>query len=134
MLHQRGFIETWGTGFNKMVDEVRAAGLVVPLLAEVSHDLVVTFTKPGWAPDAFKVGLSKEETEILDALFARNGLSTAEAEELSGRPRRSLQRDLRSLADQGLIELAGRTHGARWIPILDGVGAKWRKGTHSTAP
>jgi ATP-dependent DNA helicase RecG len=127
VLHQRGFIETWGTGFNKMVDETRDAKLVVPLLSETQHDLIVTFTKPKWAPQAYKLGLSADETEVLDAIFTHGGLSTAEAEQLAGRPRRSLQRDLRSLADRGVVELVGRTHGARWMPVLDPFGASWRK-------
>lgn len=37
VLHQRGLIETWGTGFNRMVDEVRDAGLVVPLVPPRRH-------------------------------------------------------------------------------------------------
>ena len=131
VLHQRGMIETWGMGFNKMVDEVREAGLVVPLVSEVPNHLVVTFTRPGWAPIAYKRGMSKEQGELLDALFAHNGLSIADAERMSGRPRRSVQRDLRELADRGLVELVGKTRSARWVPVRDLLGAK-ATGPHAT--
>jgi ATP-dependent DNA helicase RecG len=127
VLHQRGFIETWGTGLNKMVDEIRDANLVVPLLSEVTNHLIVSFTKPGWSPHAYRDGLDVNEIEVLDAVFAHGGMSIAEAEQRSGKPRRSLQRTFRALADRGLVELSGRTHGARWVPILDPFGANWRK-------
>ena len=127
VLHQRGMIETWGTGFTKMVEEVRQAGLVPPLLSEIPQNLVVTFTRPGWAPVAFKSGLSTEQGELLDALYGHQSLTIADAERLSGRPRRSLQRDFRELADRGLAELIGQTRNAAWWPIKNTLGASWRK-------
>ncbi len=116
VLHQRGLIETWGTGFNKMVDAVRAAGLVIPLVEEIGSNLVVTFTRPGWAPQAYKHGLDDAQKELLDALFGHGALGIAEAERLSGRPRRSLQRDFRVLADRGVAQLDGQARSARWVP------------------
>jgi predicted transcriptional regulator len=68
--------------------------------------------------------LSDEQAELLDALFAHNGLSIADAERMSGRPRRSVQRDFRELADRGLVELVGQTRSARWLPVRNVVGAK----------
>jgi predicted transcriptional regulator len=68
--------------------------------------------------------LSDEQGELLDALFAHNGLSIAEAERMSGRPRRSVQRDFRELADRGLVDLVGQTRSARWVPVRDVIGAK----------
>ena len=131
VLHQRGMIETWGMGFNKMVEEVREADLFIPLVSEVPNHLVVTFTRPGWAPLSYKQGLSKEQGELLDALFAHNGLAIAEAERMSGRPRRSVQRDLRELADKGLAQLVGQTRSARWVPVRDALGAKASGSHHS---
>jgi hypothetical protein len=76
-------------GFNKMVEEVWGADLVVPLVSEVPNHLVVTFTRPGWAPYRLQEGIERQQGDLLDVLFAHNGLSIAEAERMSGRPRLS---------------------------------------------
>lgn len=127
VLHRRGFIEAWGTGFNRMVDEVREAGLVVPLISTLPPDgFMVTFTRPGATPVAFRRGLSEDLSTLLDALYEVGSLTAAEAEVTLGRPRRSIQRDLRELAARGLAELRGSTNKARWFPLreaLEQVGA-----------
>ncbi len=64
VLHQRGMIETWGMGFNKMVEEVRDADLVVPLVSEVPNHLVVTFTRPGWGPYRLQEGIERRAGRV----------------------------------------------------------------------
>ena len=135
VMHQRGLIETWGTGFNRMVDEVRAAGLVVPLVADLPpSQFLVTFTRPGHAPHAFKQGLDPAQASLLDALYAAGSLSVTEAETRLGRPRRSIQRDFRHLADRGLVELAGSTTRARWMPGREVPNTTWRKPAQDNPP
>jgi hypothetical protein len=105
-------------GFNKMVEEVRGADLVVPLVSEVPNHLVVTFTRPGWAPIAYKKGLSDSRVTCLtcclltmDCRLPRlNGCLAGHA--------------FRELADRGLVDLVGQTRSARWVPIRDVIGAK----------
>ena len=116
-LYRRGTIETWGTGFNKMVREVRDAGLVAPLVTEPHNAVRVTFTRPGFAPAAFKEGLADEQRRLLDFLFARGPSSTTEIVEAVKRPRRSVQRDLENLVDVGRVVLVGMANRARWEPV-----------------
>lgn len=120
VLHQRGLIETWGTGFNRMVDEVRQAGLVMPLVSTLPpSNFLVTFTRPGFTPRAFKAGMTDEQSEVLDLLFARPGLRMGEIVESIGRPRRTVARDLAFLNERGRAQSVGQTSAARWSPIVD---------------
>ena len=115
VLHRRGFIEAWGTGFNRMVDEIRHAGLVVPLVSTIPPDgFTVTFTRPGFAPAAFKQGLNDDQAGLLDLLYARPGLRMGEIVEAAGRPRRSVARDLAKLNELQLAHSTGATSSARW--------------------
>ena len=82
------------------------------------HNAVrVTFTRPGFAPAAFKEGLADEQRRLLDFLFARGPSSTAEIVEAVKRPRRSVQRDLENLVDVGRVVLVGMANRARWEPV-----------------
>jgi hypothetical protein len=106
-------------GFNKMVREVRAAGLVAPIVTELHNAVRLTFTRPGFAPLAFKEGLSADQVLLLDLLFKSGALSTSDIVVAVERPRRSVQRDLQLLAEQGRVELVGSTSRARWEPVKD---------------
>lgn len=118
-LYRRGTIEAWGTGFNKMVREVREAGLVAPIVTELHNAVRLTFTRPGFVPLVFKEGLSAEQVLLLDLLFTAGALSTSDIVVSVERPRRSVQRDLQLLAEQGRVELVGLTSRSRWEPVKD---------------
>ena len=118
-LYRRGTIETWGTGFNKMVREVREAGLVSPIVTELHNAVRVTFTRPGFAPAVFKASVTAEQADLLEVLFRSGALSTTELVEAVNRPRRSVQRDLQVLAEAGRIESVGQANRARWEPVRD---------------
>lgn len=118
-LYRRGTIETWGTGFNKMVKEVRDAGLMAPIVTELHNAVRVTFTRPGFAPAAFKASVTAEQADLLDILFRSGAVSTTELVEAVNRPRRSVQRDLQALAEGGRIASFGLANRARWEPVKD---------------
>ena len=120
VLHRRGSIEAWGTGFNRMVDEVRDSGLVVPLVSTLPPDgFMVTFTRPGFAPGVFKQGLSEDQAAVLDALYERPGQLVSELVTRIGRPRRSLSRELQRLEAMGFVRVKGQTVNARWEPVQE---------------
>lgn len=73
----------------------------------------------GVVPESFKCGLTEEQVTLLQLLLERHSLATAEIEELLGRNRRAIQRDLRALAEAGRAVSWGQTNKLRWAPVLD---------------
>ena len=99
---------------------VSTAGLVVPLVSDLPpSDFMVTFTRPGFVPEAFKRGLTQDQSRLLDILFATPSLRVGEIVDSAERPRRSVARDLARLLEVGRARSEGQTVNARWEPVRE---------------
>jgi Fic family protein len=60
--------------------------------------------------------ISRDEADILSYIKQFGSISVSEAEQiLQGVPRRTIQRKLKNLVDNGLVKLDGATHDAKYI-------------------
>jgi ATP-dependent DNA helicase RecG len=114
---RRGLIESWGRGTLKIVELTGQAGLVEPEFEERGGEVVVRFFPLGYVPPTrVSRNLSTFQQEVLEIL-AHSGparLSEIEQRMRSDASRQLVQEALYSLRTLGLVELIGRTRGARW--------------------
>ncbi len=97
-----GYIEQWGSGVRRMVDECTKAGNHPPVIEEVAGRVRVTF--------AFgQVGsqeLTPRDRELLARLGA-DGMTSAMAATLLGVSDRTARKTLAALVDRGLVVVIG---------------------------
>lgn len=117
VLYRRGLIEHWGRGTLKMLELSQAAGLLEPEFEQRGGEVVVRFFAAGYVPPRRVTReLSPLQQELLEILSSTGRARLSEIEERlqSATPRHVLQESLHSLRALGLVELEGRTRGARW--------------------
>ncbi|HYW07251.1 MAG TPA: ATP-binding protein, partial [Longimicrobium sp.] len=113
----RGIIEQWGRGTLKIIEITEQAGLVKPEFEVRGGEVVVRFRPQGYVPPSrVSRDLSALQREILVVLADGGPQSlTAVLAKLSvAVPRSTAVDNLRLLKQLGLVELTGRTRGARW--------------------
>ncbi|HEX8244615.1 MAG TPA: ATP-binding protein [Longimicrobium sp.] len=114
---RRGMIESWGRGTLKIVELTEQAGLVQPEFEERGGELVVRFFPLGYVPPTrVSRDLSTLQQEVLEVLASLGAARLGEIETRmpATQPRHVVQEALYSLRTLGLVELSGRTRGARW--------------------
>jgi ATP-dependent DNA helicase RecG len=117
VLYRRGLIEHWGRGTLKMLELTQAAGLMEPEFEQRGGEVVIRFFAMGYVPPRRVTReLSPLQHEVLEILSitGRARLSQIEERLRLSTPRYVLQENLHSLRALGLVELEGRTRGARW--------------------
>jgi ATP-dependent DNA helicase RecG len=118
VFYKRGLIESWGRGTLRMIELTEQAGLVPPEFSDSGHHVTVRFRPTSYVPPT-RVShfLSDLQREILEAL-SEHGPSTlgeiSEALDRSVVPR-TLQNNLQTLREVGLVELKGSRRWARWF-------------------
>lgn len=117
VFHRRGIIESWGRGTLRMAELTQRAGLVAPEIEAGVGEVIVRFRPTSYvAPQRVGHDLSPLQRQILQAL-ADNGPS-ALSEVMSQLPpntvRRTVQENLKLLAQLEQVESAGRRRWTRW--------------------
>ena len=129
MLYFTGYIERWGSGIKAMNTLIREAGLPEPVYEETGTSFVVTFKKAetkdrgglngglsGGLNGGLKEGLSEELDILYQAIKENPGKKTKEFSELLSRPIDTLDKQIRKLVAQKLIERRGsRKTGGYWV-------------------
>ncbi len=100
-----GYIEQWGSGIARILDEVRSAGLPAPIFEELGGRFRVTFP----TTTANQPALSPDEQTLLDVLGRAStaGMSTAELTAALGRSRRTTRTRMTRLVELGLVYEVG---------------------------
>lgn len=101
------YIEQWGTGTNRIIEECLNYGLPEPLFEEISGSLVVTFRKYKISEDILKA-LSKEERIIMDYLVKEKKINRQLGLQLLNVSKSTLFRVYKSLEEKGLIKKEGK--------------------------
>ncbi len=114
VMFRRGLIEAWGVGVGRMMQLTVAHGLFAPAIATEPLTTRVTFTRPGNLPERLTAGLSADQVEVLQIIGRVGDTSVSKVVEETGKPRRTVQRLLETLSDEGLIELTETGRYARW--------------------
>ena len=96
-----GYIEQWGSGIGRILDEVAAAGLAEPKFEEVGGRFRVTLS----LSEAQRPVLSIDQATLLEALNSAgtSGLSTSELATAGGRSVRTTRSRMAELVALGLV-------------------------------
>ena len=117
VFYRRGVIEHWGRGTLRILELAEEAGLLEPEFEQRGSEVVVRFFAMGYVPPSRVTReispLQQELLEILSSL-GRARLSEIEERLESNVPRYVLQENLQALRTLRLVQLEGRTRGARW--------------------
>ena len=110
MFFYAGWIEQWGSGIRKMLDECASAGLPEPEFEERTGGLWLTFRKDVWTEEHLR-SLELNERQIKAMLYVREKgrITNAEVQQLYQVSKRTATDDLRQLETRGLLERMGTT-------------------------
>jgi ATP-dependent DNA helicase RecG len=120
IFYNRGLIERWGRGTQKILSLCVKAGHPEPDFFEQSNSFVIRFLPSGYiAPHRISHDLTNRQREILQAvsLGLKQGVTLTDVRlKLSFPPAdRTLRDDFQHLKRLGLVDLTGHGRGARWV-------------------
>ena len=105
-----GWIEQWGRGIQKMLDECAAAGLPEPDFEESQGALWLTFRKDILTQEHLRsLGLNERQIRVVLYVKEKGRITNAEYQRLCQVSMRTASRDLADLVQKGIIEQMGRT-------------------------
>lgn len=117
VFYRRGIIEQWGRGTLKIAELVEKAGLPEPEFEDRNGEVVVRFFPTGYVPPR-KIDheLTPLQQDLLETVADVGPalLSTIISNLDEEAPYRTVQDNLRTLRELGLVRLAGHGRGARW--------------------
>ena len=110
IFYKAGYIEKWGHGTVKMVEECKKAGLPEPLFELESGGIQVTFPRDVFTTE-FLQKLSLNDRQIKAVLHVKEfgRITNSKYQELTGIAKRTASLDLRDLADKGVLRQTGVT-------------------------
>jgi len=101
------FIEQWGTGTNRMIEQCLGHGLPEPLFEEVVGDFVVTFRRYNITEEILNE-LNKRQRKAIEYLLTQKRITNKEYRELNSNiSDRTALNDLNELVDKGIIVAKG---------------------------
>jgi len=101
------FIEEWGTGTNRIIEECKKHGLPEPLFEEVTGSLVVTFRKYKISEEIMK-GLSERQRIIVEYLKEHGKISRSECMKLLNTSKDTAFREFLTLQKKDILMRHGR--------------------------
>jgi ATP-dependent DNA helicase RecG len=112
----RGLVERWGRGTQKIVELCVRAGYPEPEFVEQAGSMGVRFFPSGYiAPHRIALDLTDRQREILQILSSRGAPLRSIMNELSDPPaKKTVSDDLTRLKHLGLIDSKGHGRGAVW--------------------
>jgi ATP-dependent DNA helicase RecG len=110
VLYKAGFIEKWGSGTVKIVDECKLFGLPEPVYEESDGGMLLTFLKDIYTSDNLKkLGLNERQIKGIIHLKDYGKISNQEYQKITGAIKRTSSRDLTELLEKKLLEKSGST-------------------------
>ncbi len=122
VFYKCGFIENWGRGTLNIIDYCLQAGLPKPEFAYQWGAVRTTFYRRGWQDEGATVeggGVSGGVKELLSFIENHPGLSARELSSQLNIPLRTIERWLKELREQGLIEFRGAPKTGGYV-VLQG--------------
>lgn len=110
------YIEKYGTGTLMMIRESRAHALPEPVFEQREGVFISTIWRD-WLTERVMAGLNLNDRQKSAVVFlkAHGHITNAQYQALGGGSRRTALRELAALAQRGIISLAGRGRGARYV-------------------
>lgn len=123
-LRYAGFIESWGYGTIKIVDNCIKQGLPEPDFVEENGVMTVTFYKDKWNQENLrKLGLNVRQVKAVMYVKKNGKITNSDYQELNDVSERTALRDLEALIKKEVL----MKKGEKRRPIINWVMAdKWR--------
>jgi ATP-dependent DNA helicase RecG len=116
------YIEQFGTGIQRILDDCRSQQLSEPDFQVQGHTFRVVFTpREAGVGDKEDAGRTERQNRALDYIRQHGRITRAEYEEISGLPVHTAKRELAGMVKTGLIirRGGGRNH---WYELRDSGG------------
>jgi len=121
-----GWIERWGRGIQKMLDECATAGLPEPEFEEQTGGLWVTFRKDILTEEHLRsLGLNERQVRAVLHVKEYGRITNKEYQRLAETSRETAKRDLTDLVTRSLLARKGT--GRNVYYVLGQMGQKWVK-------
>ena len=109
VFHSAGFIELWGQGTIKIMDNCLEQGLPEPDFNEENGVMTVTFHKDTWNEEHLKsLGLNNRQIKAVMYVKRYGKITSRKIQELFSVSRKSATRDLVYLTEKGILVSSGR--------------------------
>lgn len=103
------YIEQWGTGVNKMMQQCKKEGLPEPRFEDTKSSFIVTFRKSKIKLENLqKLGLNQRQREIIEYLRKEKTVTSTKYSELSAVTDRTARNDLTELVKKHILIRMGR--------------------------
>ena len=116
VFYYAGWIERWGTGIQKILDECRNAGLPEPEWREDQGALWLTFRKDIWTEEYLKsLGLNERQIKAVLWVKEKGSITNREYRELTGLSDEGARRDLNALVERGVLQRKGKGRNVCYV-------------------
>lgn len=116
MFFYAGWIEQWGRGIQKMLDECAAAGLPEPDFEESQGALWLTFRKDSLTEEHLRsLGLNERQIKAILYVKEKACITNREYRELTGLSDEGSRRELNELVSKGILRREGKGRSVRYI-------------------
>ncbi|MBN2322698.1 MAG: putative DNA binding domain-containing protein [Spirochaetes bacterium] len=116
IFYYAGFIEAWGRGTLKIVEECVEQGLPEPDFIEENGVMTVIFYKDKWNKENLKnLGLNERQIKVINYLKEKVSITNKEYQSLFSITDRTALRDLNGLITKGLVRKRGEKKGTRYF-------------------
>ncbi len=109
-----GFIEAWGRGILRIINDFRKVGLPDPLLEETMGGIMVTIYR---GKDVVKDVVKDKDKEVINLIIQDNTITANKIGEIMKISSRTAQRILENLQNQKRIERIGGRKEGHWVII-----------------
>jgi len=108
MFYYIGWIERWGTGIQKILDECQKAGLPEPEWKEDQGAIWLTFRKDIWTEDYLRsLGLNERQVRAVMCVKEKGRITNHEYQQLNKVSKATATRDLSDLVSRRLLCMEG---------------------------
>jgi len=116
MFYYAGWIEQWGTGIQKILDECQKAGLPEPDWREDQGAIWLTFHKDILTEEYLRsLGLNERQIKAVLWVKQKGSITNREYRELTGLSDEGARRDLNTLVKQGILRREGKGRNVRYV-------------------
>ncbi len=110
VFYKASYIESWGHGTVKMMEECKKAGLPEPLYEEDGGGILVTFRQDSYTEDAlYKLGLNERQMKAILYMKEKGKITNALYKKIADTSERTATRDLTDLVNRTILEQMGKT-------------------------
>lgn len=117
-------IESWGTGIKRMFSSCKEYGIREPELLEIGDSFRVNLYRPSYnevslsslksSPKGSLKDLNSTQQKIMELLQKNSGITQAEMAEIIKISKRAIQKNIKELVDEDIIERIGSDRKGYW--------------------